>query len=151
VSDRTLANRLLAEQINREIWNERQFDRVPRYFHEDFVADYSPYGTHQGRDEIVGMVERAHAAFDGFHERILMIVADDDHVVMRITTTGRHTGPWGPLAPTGHHVEFDELVVMTIRDNKVIHQTGIVDNLTALRQLDVIPGPPPERMTAGDS
>lgn len=28
---------------------------------------------------------------------------------------------------------------MTIRDHKVTHQTGIVDNLTALRQVGVIP------------
>lgn len=92
-SDRALFNRRLAERINREIWNEGRSDRIPVYFHEEFVADYSPYATHHGRDEIAGMVERAHTAFDGFRETIRMMVADADHVVMRVTTTGRHTGP----------------------------------------------------------
>jgi hypothetical protein len=35
-------NRALGLKINREIWNERQFDKIPAYFAEDFVSDYCP-------------------------------------------------------------------------------------------------------------
>ena len=42
-------NRALGVKINREIWNDRQFDRIPTYFAEDFVSDYSPNVVLAGR------------------------------------------------------------------------------------------------------
>ena len=37
--------------------------------------------------------------------------------------------------------QFDEIVILQIRDGKVLRQRGIVDNLSALRQLGVVPTP----------
>jgi hypothetical protein len=60
-----------------------------------------------------------------------------------LTISGTQHGQWGPLPPTGKHVTFDEIVILQIRDGKVIGQRGIVDNLSALRQLGVVPTPRP--------
>jgi ketosteroid isomerase-like protein len=128
-------NRELGLKINREIWNGRQFDKIPEYFAEEFVSDYSPSFVRRGREHIQPAVERAHAAFTGFREEIKTIVADDACVVIHFTITGTHTGPWGPLAATGKNVAFDEIVIMTVRDGKVVRQVGVVDNLTGLRQV----------------
>jgi predicted ester cyclase len=49
--------------------------------------------------------------------------------------------PVGSLPPTGRRVEFEEIVILQIRDGKVRKQRGIVDNLSALRQLGVVPSP----------
>jgi predicted ester cyclase len=38
-------------------------------------------------------------------------------------------------------MEITEIVILHMRDRKVIHQRGVVDNLSALRQLGVIPSP----------
>jgi predicted ester cyclase len=40
---------------------------------------------------------------------------------------------------TGRSVAFDEIVIMTVRDSKVVHQTGVIDNVTGLRQVGVLP------------
>jgi SnoaL-like polyketide cyclase len=50
-----------------------------------------------------------------------------------------HTGPWGLVPATGRPVAFDEIVIMTVRDSKVVHQTGVIDNVTDLRQVGVLP------------
>ena len=47
----------------------------------------------------------------------------------------------GALPPTGKRVQFEEIVILQIRDGKVHRQRGIVDNLNALRQLGVVPTP----------
>ena len=134
-------NRELGLKVNREIWNERRFERIPDYFAEDFVADYSPNFVWQGRDRVREAVERAHAAFEGFREEIKTIVADDERVVIHFTIKGRHVGPWGPLPGTGREVAFDEIVIMTVRDGKVVHQAGVIDSVTGLRQVGVLPSP----------
>jgi predicted ester cyclase len=43
-------------------------------------------------------------------------------------------------ASAGHREagQFDEIVILQIRDGKVLRQRGIVDNLSALRQLGAV-------------
>ena len=142
MTKRASANRELGLKINRDIWNGRQFEKIPEYFAEDFVSDYSPTFVRHGRHHIQPAVERAHAAFEGFREEIKTITADDERVVIHFTITGRHTGQWGPLPATGREVAFDEIVVMTVRDGKVVHQAGVIDNITGLRQVGVLPSSP---------
>lgn len=139
MKDAAAFNRELGEKINREIWNERRFERIADYFSEDFVADYTPNFVRNGRDQIQAAVERSHAAFEGFREEIKTIVADRERVVIHFTIRGRHTGPWGPLPATGKEVAFDEIVIMTVHNGKVVHQVGVIDNLTGLRQVGVLP------------
>ena len=132
-------NRELGLKINRDIWNGRQFDKIPEYFAEEFVSDYSPTFVRRGRHHIQAAVERSHAAFEGFREEIKTIVADDERVVVHFTIKGKHTGQWGPLPGTGKEVAFDEIVIMTVQDGKVIHQVGVIDNVSGLRQVGVMP------------
>jgi predicted ester cyclase len=60
-----------------------------------------------------------------------------------LTISGTQRGQWGPLPATGRHAQFDEIVILQIRDRKVVRQRGIVDNLSALRQLGAVPSPRP--------
>jgi predicted ester cyclase len=69
------------------------------------------------------------------------MIAEGDRVVLHLTISGTQRGQWGPLPPTGKRVAFDEIVILQIRDGKVLRQRGIVDNLAALRQLGVVPTP----------
>jgi predicted ester cyclase len=141
MSERADFNRELGLKINREIWNEGRLERIADYFAEDFVADRTPYGVIKGLTELRQSVERSHAAFSGFAEKVKTVVADDDRVVVHFTITGRHTGQWGPLAPTGREVAFDEIVIMTVRNGKVARLSGVIDNLTGLRQVGALPTP----------
>ncbi len=128
-------NKELVRQITEQLWNGRAYDRIPEFYAEDYVADYSPYAIRHGHEGIRGMVERAYATFTDYHEELREMIAEGDTVVIRITISGLQTGQWGPLAPTGKRAVFDEAVFLRIRDGKVVHQRGIVDNLAALRQL----------------
>ncbi|TMA41735.1 MAG: ester cyclase [Deltaproteobacteria bacterium] len=87
------------------------------------------------------MVERAWAAFPDYLEELHELIAASDHVVARFTISGTQEGQWGLLPPTGRHVTFEEIVIFEIRDGKVHTQRGVADNLSALRQLGVLPSP----------
>ncbi len=132
-------NRELGLKINREIWNQRQFDKIPEYFAEDFVSEYPPNLKRQGLEPLREAVERSHASFEGFREEVKHVVADDERVVIHFTIRGVHKSHWGPVPPTGKEVSFDEIVIMTVRNGKVVHQVGVIDNLTGLRQVGVFP------------
>jgi predicted ester cyclase len=134
-------NRELGLKINREIWNQRQFEKIPEYFAEEFISEYSPNPPRRGLRELREAVERSHATFEGFREEVRQVVADDERVVIHFTIKGVQKGPWGPVPPTGKEVAFDEIVIMTVRNRKVVHQVGVIDNLTGLRQVGVLPSP----------
>jgi predicted ester cyclase len=133
-------NRMLVRELTEHIWNRRRLDLVADYYAPDFVGDYRPYAPlREGHDGIRGMVECAWTAFPDYHEELRELVAEGDRVVARFTISGTQRGQWGPLQPTGKRVEFEEIVILEMRDGKVARQRGIVDNVTALRQLGVLP------------
>ena len=135
-------NKMLVREITEVIWNSHNLDRIPEFYSSDYVADYRPIAPpRHGLDGIRGMVERAWATFPDYHEELHELIAEGDTVVAWFTISGTQTGQWGMLAPTGKHAEFDEIVILKIRDGKVVGQRGVVDNLTALRQLGVATSP----------
>lgn len=134
-------NKVLGLRINTEIWNKQRFELIPECFTEDFVADYSPRVIREGRDQIEQMVIAAHTAFSGFKETVHRIVADDEQVVLHFTISGIQVADWGGLAATNRPVNYDEIIIMTVRDGKVCHQVGISDTLLALQQMGRVPDP----------
>lgn len=135
------ANRKLGLRINKEIWNGQRFEKIPQYFTEDFVADYSPRVVREGRDQIEEMVRRSHLTFEGFAETIHHVVADEQFVVVHFTITGKQVRDWGPIPATNRPVKYDEIVIMEVRDGKICRQVGVADSLLALQQLGRIPDP----------
>lgn len=139
-------NKAVVRRLFDEVWNTGRLDAIQELYTADYVADYQPYGPlRHGHDAIKGMVTRAHVAFPDYHEELEEMIAEGDKVVVRLTITGTQLGQWGPLGPTGKPVRFEEIVILRFVDGKVAEQRGIPDNLAALRQLGVIPTPPPPR------
>jgi predicted ester cyclase len=136
-------NKQVVRELTEHIWNRRILERIAEFYAPDYVADYRPYApVREGHAAIRGMVERAWEAFPDYHEELHEVVAEGPLVVARFTISGTQSGRWGVLQPTGKRVEFDEIVILELRDGKVVRQRGLPDNLTALRQLGVLPTPP---------
>lgn len=131
----------LVREITEVVWNGRGVDRIPDFYASDFVGDYRPYALREGHEGVRAMVEGAWAAFPDYHEEVHALIAEGDRVVVHLTISGTQQGQWGTLPPTGKRAEFDEIVILQIRDGKVLRQRGIVDNLSALRQLGAVPSP----------
>jgi len=135
-------NKELVRQVTAVIWNGRELDRIDEFYAPTFVADYRPYAPlREGYGGVRQMVEGAWAAFPDYREELHELIAEGDRVVARITISGTQRGHWGPLPPTGNHAVFEEIVILEIVGGRIVRQRGIVDNLSALRQLGVIPTP----------
>jgi predicted ester cyclase len=142
-------NKALVRQLTEEIWNRAELDNVAKYYSEDFISDYSPYAPpRKGLAGVRAMVEGAHKTCSDYHEEIIDLIGEGDRVMVRLMLNGTQTGNWGPIPPTGKKVSYQEVVVLTFRDGKVVHQRGLVDNLHALRQLGLAATPKPD---AGDA
>lgn len=128
-------------EITDVVWNHRGVERIPAFYAPDFVGDYRPYALREGHEGVRAMVEGAWAAFPDYHEEVHELIAERDRVAVHLTISGTQNGQWGPLPPTGKKATFDEMVILQIRDGKVVRQRGVVDNLSALGQLGAVPSP----------
>jgi len=138
MSAESARNKAVVHELTEHIWNRRALNRIPEFYAPEYVADYRPYApVREGHAAIRGMVERAWEAFPDYHEELHEVIAEGSFVVARFTISGTQSGPWGVLPATGKRVSFEEIVILELRDGKVVRQRGIPDNLTALRQLGV--------------
>jgi predicted ester cyclase len=64
-----------------------------------------------------------------------------------LTISGTQQGQWGSLPATGKRAQVDEIVILQIRDSKILSQRGIVDNLSALSQLGAVPSRDRDRLS----
>jgi predicted ester cyclase len=64
-------------------------------------------------------------AFPDKHTVIRQLVASGDLVACHCTTSATHTGPYFDLAPTGQHVEVDEMMFNRIEDG-LIAETWVI-------------------------
>ncbi|MGE5596896.1 MAG: ester cyclase [Hyphomicrobiales bacterium] len=137
------ANRELVQRLFDEVWNAETPGTIEELYTEDFVSDYRPYGElRHGHQAIRDMVAAARRTFPDYREELVDMVAEEERVAVRLRITGTQLGAWGPIAPTGKRVSYEEMLILQVRDGRVASQRGIADNLSALRQLGVMPVPP---------
>jgi len=105
---------------------------------DEFIA--TDYVGHLGDTDLdVAELERAERAFThSFPDTLYSIeemVAENDRVVLRVTTRGTHRGEFQGIAPTGRRVEFTGIVIYRIAGNKIAESWGELDFLRLMRQL----------------
>ena len=93
-------------------------------------------------------VSHLHTAFPDFSLTIEDIVSTDDKVWVRLTGRGTHTGPFGPLPPSGKILQpTGKAFVITVidigrfKDGKLVEHWGVPDRTALMDQLFSKPSP----------
>lgn len=83
-------------------------------------------------------------AFPDLHVAVEDLIAAGDRVVCRNTVTGTHRGEYLGRPPTGKAVRYGEIFVFRFAAGRVAETWGVVDVLSQLRQLGMLPGAFPQ-------
>jgi predicted ester cyclase len=67
------------------------------------------------------------------------LIGEDDKVVARIVVTGTHRGVYMGVQPTGKIISYDEIFIFRFANGRVVETWGVVDVLSQMKQLGVIP------------
>jgi steroid delta-isomerase-like uncharacterized protein len=78
-------------------------------------------------------------AFPDLHVNVEDVIAEGDQVAVRNTVTGTNLGDYQGRPPTGKPVTYDEMFVLRFVDGRIAETSGVVDVLSQLRQLGVVP------------
>lgn len=81
-------------------------------------------------------------AYPDIHVAIEDLIAEGDKVVARNTVTGTHLGEYMGVPPTGRSVTYNEIFVVRLADDRIAEIWGVVDVLSQMKQLGLIPVQP---------
>lgn len=92
-----------------------------------------------GPDGFVQLVAFFRTAFPDLEITVEDLVAEGDRVAARYTVRGTHQGPLGTVPATGKAVEVQAIDLFRVVDGRVTDVWPVVDQLTLLMQIGVIP------------
>ncbi|KIM99093.1 hypothetical protein OIDMADRAFT_127002 [Oidiodendron maius Zn] len=145
-------NKQIVARYSEEFWGKCNPDIVDELCSDDFVSNYPMHGRREGKEEAKKMLPEFKEAFSNvlFHPYgPIPMITEEDYVVTRWIGGGKHTGvafgdlPAGQLeqANTGKEILFSGTTIFTLRDGKIVEETGEEGALTALQQLGTVAFP----------
>ena len=142
VIERNIAN---GKKLVDEVINSGKPELCDRYLAEDRI-DYQDYGLppgvangHEGFKRVLGSFFEA---FPDLHLEVQFTVADDDRIVLYISTTGTHRGSLMGMPPTGKQFKVNGTDIFRFNDEgKIAAHWGVFDTFGMLAQLSLVPPP----------
>lgn len=136
------------EQIVRDacqvVWSEGDVSRIGEFYSESFQANYPLANWGSGLEGIKDYVLDVKGGIPDYCERIDELIDAGDHIIVRLTITGTHTGAFLDVPATGKSLEFRDVTVCRVENGKIVEQWGLSDYMTLFTQLGLIavPGMP---------
>ncbi len=87
-------------------------------------------------------IPRAYGRFAGHYAEITDLIAEGDKVVARLATSGRHTGEWMGIPPTGKQWTNRGVFFCRLSAGKIVEQEGLFNRVNQLHQLGAKIVPP---------
>ena len=137
-------NRALIKRFYDEGWNANNLAVYEELVTDNFVDHQTLPGLPAGREGFKMLNVMFRSAFPDVWVTVDQIVADDDKVACRWTSTGTHKGDLFGIPPTGNEVKVTATVWYRIEDGLIREHWGIPDLLGLLIQIGIIPPPDAE-------
>lgn len=105
---------------------------------ELIATDFQPYTfgpMPPGRDGLRAGMRRANAGVSDPELTIHDMIAENDRVAVRLTTSARHTGTFMGIEPTGRRYSVDEIHIFRIRGGQVVDHWHAFDRGELMCQL----------------
>ena len=136
----TDANKQFVQRYYDEVLNAGNVNLVDELAAEDYEEHDPLPGQGNGRE---GLKERASLFVSALAPRFTVhdVIAEDDKVVVRWTNDGQQVGDFLGMPPTGRSFSIAGIDIHRIRDDRLAEHWHVVDQLTMLQQLGVIPTP----------
>jgi steroid delta-isomerase-like uncharacterized protein len=127
-----------------ELFNQGKLAIAEELIAPDFINHDVPPGLpNRGPEAIRQVVMMLRRAFPDLCFTVEDLIAEGDMVAGRVTMGGTHEGPFMGIAPTGRSVQQAHMHIIRFSDGKAVEHRAVRDDLTLMRQLGILPSPPP--------
>jgi predicted ester cyclase len=131
-----------------KVFGELDEEAARKYVAKDFVDHEASPGVGGGPEGYLATARYMRRAFSEARWQVDEFIAENDKFACRVTFSGRHTGDFLGVPPTGKQVQVQHLHFYRIADGQAVEHWGARDELTLLRQIGVFT---PENRTPADA
>jgi steroid delta-isomerase-like uncharacterized protein len=132
-------NKAVIASFVEEVINKGRLERVDDFVAVDF-AELDPLpGQQPGSEGLKQVIAAFRNAFPDIHWVIDEMVGEDDKVFSRFTWHGTHRGEFLGIPATGRQTTVKGMVVDRVVSGKMVESRILMDGLSMMRQLGVIP------------
>lgn len=134
------ANKQVVRRYYDEVLNERAIDVLP----EIAVVDYEEHDPLPGQGiGLSGFIDRVTMLTTAIEQHFTIedVVAEGDRVVVRWTTNAKQVGDFLGIPATGKSYTIAGIDIHRLQDGKMAEHWHVVDLLSMLQQVGVIPTP----------
>ena len=133
------ANKAVVRRYYEEILNRGNVGLLEAIARPDHIEHDPLPGQGTGLVGFRQRVEMLRAALNP-QFTIEQVVAEGDTVVVRWTNRGRHVAPFLGIPPTNKSFTIAGIDIHTLKDGKLAEHHHVVDQLSMMQQLGLIPG-----------
>lgn len=139
------ANKQVARDFIDEVFVHGDAAAIDRLADEHFVAHtFGP--TPVGRDALKAALPRVAAGISDPVFTIEDVIAEDDRVAVRMTSSATHSGTFMGVPPSGNRYTIQEIHIFRIRDGRVVEHWHEFDKAALLAQLQPSEEPAPAKL-----
>jgi steroid delta-isomerase-like uncharacterized protein len=130
-------NKALARQLT-ELLDRGDEAGLKALLAPNFISHFAGLPQPLNREMYLQVNKSAKAAFNDLRRTVEDLIAEGDQVVLRITARGTHTGPFQGFEPTGKLTKISGIAIRRIKDEKIVEEWVVNDQLGLLQQLGII-------------
>jgi steroid delta-isomerase-like uncharacterized protein len=133
-------NRVVVRRYYEEVLGEGQLPLLEKLAVSDYHEHDPLPGQADGRD---GLKQRVEMLRNAFRPQFTLedMIAEGDRVAVRWTNRGIHVGEFMGIPPTGKAFAIAGIDIHRLENRKLAEHWHVVDVLSQLQQLGVIPQP----------
>lgn len=136
-------NKEVIQAFIEEVINQQKLDRCNALVKENFI-ELDPFpGQGPGREGLKAVLRMFLTAFPDMHWDVPEMISEGEKVVTRFVWTATHRGAFLGIPATGKSVEVKGVVIDRLENGMMADSRILMDTMGLMRQLGVVPGPPP--------
>jgi steroid delta-isomerase-like uncharacterized protein len=127
-----------------DLINAGDLDGFGRQLADDFVEHEELPGIPPTKDGVILYFQMMLEAFPDIHMDVKDVIVGGDKAVARLRVSGTHMGDFMGIPATGNSVAVNLIDITRFGDDGLAHEHwGVVDQLSMMQQLGLIPAGPP--------
>ncbi|MDQ4039054.1 MAG: ester cyclase [Actinomycetota bacterium] len=134
-------NKTVVRRYYEEVLNRGHIAVLDEIATDDYVENDPFPGQGNGLADLKARVSTLLTAFSPCTFTIQVVVAEGDRVVVHWRSSGNHSGEFLGMPPTNRDYTINGIDIHRLRDGRMAEHWHVVDQLSQLQQLGMIPAP----------
>jgi predicted ester cyclase len=126
----------IARRVLEEVFPANDDAVLATLISDQFVNHEAPPGTPPGIGGISMYMHLLNDAFSDQRWTIHKVLAEGDTVVIHCTHSGRHTGDFFGIPPSGREFAYPQMHIIRVADGKGVEHWAVRDDASLIRQLN---------------